>query len=103
MYGIDGGGNGNGADVLAEIMRRLSEEPSRQEIYETIVEVCAGQELYIPHAMRRAIRNRKIFAEFDGTNAAKLCVKYNINITTLYRAIRKHRDTIKAQRVAREQ
>lgn len=66
------------------------------ENYRKLVDIYAGELIYIPKAdsFDRLVRNQKIVDEFDGTNTGELARRYNLTPVTIRRIVDEKRKSL---------
>lgn len=66
------------------------------ENYRKLVDIYAGELIYIPKAdnFDRLVRNQKIVDEFDGTNTGELARRYHLTPVTIRRIVDEKRKSL---------
>lgn len=66
------------------------------ENYRKLVDIYAGELIYIPKAdsFDRLVRNKKIVDEFDGTNTGELARRYHLTPVTIRRIVDEKRKSL---------
>lgn len=93
-------------DVLVDVFVRKGEvdKPRAAQLAGLAVAELAhhfgGRPFYLPvgHAMRRAIRDAQIWADFTGTNHGELCDRYGLTISQIYKIVDKQRELLRQRR-----
>jgi Mor family transcriptional regulator len=93
------------ADVVEASLRRVAQDdPARQAdaVVCDLARYIGGKKIYLPDdtRIRRAVRNARIWASFDGRNVADLARTFRLTERQIYSILRKERE-IERQRQRR--
>jgi Mor family transcriptional regulator len=93
-------------DVLVDVFVRKGEVDKPRAVHLAGLAVAelahhfGGRPFYLPcgHAMRRAVRDAQIWAEFNGSNHVELCDRHGLTISQVYKIVAKQRELLRQRR-----